>query len=157
MCQICGRRISFEDTEPIFRDVIFVLWDDGPAIGAARCVGCDDSFRFDMLAADYAGEYETTCWDAGRELRIFSLAPLPRLTFERLAAVLPELPEGGRSADEVALKLAESILAEADEPVVAVATHGIRTPIIRARRMTARDVVGVEDWFQFVGISRDSA
>jgi hypothetical protein len=111
-----------------------------------------------MIAMDADGEYDHRSWDTGREIRIFSLAPLPASAFRRFEQALSrsdarrERALGGSAYDDLA-----AILGEARAPEVVVATHGIDSPILAARDVRTIDFAAIEDWFSFLGLVRQPA
>ncbi|MEY9697560.1 hypothetical protein ABIE71_000303 [Bradyrhizobium diazoefficiens] len=156
---LCGEEISFWiGADCPFGNILFVDYDDGPTYGAAQCRLGSDTYRFELLARDTDGTYDYAAWDHGREICIFSLAPLPHDQFERLKEIL--------SADTLRERVSEdntfynglrAILGSADAPQFVVATHGIKTGIIAGRQVTPADFTGIADWFSFLNLQAISA
>jgi hypothetical protein len=65
-----------------FHRTIALGYYDGPTNGVIECANCSGEFRFDLL---------DVIWNAPLDVpRIFSLAPLPEDSLDRLAAVCPQ-------------------------------------------------------------------
>jgi hypothetical protein len=75
----CCRDLSRPSKGPSpFDRVIALGWYDGPTEGPVRCGACGQVYRFDLLDSV----------DADREIRLYSVAPVPADTMDRLVDVL---------------------------------------------------------------------
>lgn len=151
---LCGQNVAaLVGQESPFVKVLFVGYDDGPTSGAAQCPTRTECYRFELLARDIDGKREPEGWDRGEEIRIFSLASLPMSSFYRLEAVLSDPSSRDKMAhDQAFYDNVNAILVDASPPQLVIATHGIRTSIIAARRLNPEEIGNVEDWFTFLGI-----
>ncbi len=140
-----------------FDRVIALDWYDGPRSGLASRSGSE--YRFDLLD-------ETTDDPSGRDVRIFSLSPLPPGSIDRFAAAVsrfdePRLPVWVPSwlfpaeADRAAMDaMADEILRSAGPPVQAVASTDFDRESLAAIDLSGIDPASVEDWFVLLGIER---
>jgi hypothetical protein len=153
--KLCGQDLSsLVGAESPFSQVVFVGYDDGPTSGAAQCRSGAGAYRFEMLDMDAAGKYDRDAWDQGREIRIFSLAPLPAPAFERLAGALSQEQAQARMAQDAAyFDEVRFILDAASPPELVIATHGISTPVIAAREVSATEIATTQDWFAFLALA----
>ena len=158
MKKLCGKDVlSFIGNDSPFDQVISIGYDDGPTSGAVRCSSSSETYRFEMLARDVDGKYDWEGWDRGEEIRIFSLAPLPAVAFERFASTLSQNESRRKiSTNETYFKEAYSLLYEAGSPELIITTHGIRTKIIAARQVSLEEITYVKDWFSFLGFTNNT-
>jgi hypothetical protein len=153
--QLCGKDVSsFIGGDSPFTDVTFIKYDDGPTSGVVRCRSSSETYRFEILARDFDGKYDWQAWDQGEEIRIFSLAALSELSYQRFLDVLSQPASRQKLAeDEAYFNEVYSILEEASPPKLIIATHGINTGIIAAQEVSSAEIAGVRDWFSFLGFS----
>jgi len=137
---------------------LFVAYNDGPTRGALQCRLTSDTYRFELLARDSNGTYDSAAWDRGQEIRIFDLTPLPLKQFKQLNRLLSMKAAYSRMAEDKAFyHRVHALLATADPPLFAIATHGIGTKIIGVRNLLPNDVGTVVDWFSFLNLAKDTS
>lgn len=166
---ICGQdQASIEPDKRTFDRVIVLGWFDGPTYGVAQCSGGVKAYRFNALATDVDGKHNRSAWDAGEEVRIYSLAPLPDGAFDLLAQLLSETemphwpvwhwsPRSQFAAEDVEssfLQRIDDILDTATAPELAVATRVgyLQSELLAVSQVTDSDLATVQDWFAFLGI-----
>jgi hypothetical protein len=149
----CRGLIGPERAKSPFAKVIAFGYYDGPTLGLVQCAACARAYHFVLLDSD-----------AGRDLRIFGLAPLPATSFERLVEALsrhqaPHWPvwvplwQFPSESDRRALDgLTRHIFDEVASPEFAIATADIAGEILAGKAVTAEDVTQVEDWFSFLNM-----
>jgi hypothetical protein len=142
-----------------FSRVIALDWYDGPRAGLLQCGECGREFRFELLD-------EVINDDEGQDVRIFSLAPLPTHSMERLSDALSRyqtpvhpvwvpLWQFPTAEEESTLdRLTDQILDESGPPELAIATPDLMGEIVAAKAITTEDLAGVADGFSFLGIVR---
>jgi hypothetical protein len=146
-----------------FGRFIVLGYSDGPTSGAAECADGSAGYRFELLASDDDGAYDREAWDQGEELRVYSLAALPAGTFQRLADVLarveePRWPVWVPRWTFESQDLARGIEGEVDALMAAppsdlvLASRNIVKEVIMVKAASHQDLVGVRDWFMFLGI-----
>jgi hypothetical protein len=120
-----------------------------------------------MLTWDINGEYDHSEWDAGNEIRIFTLSSFDRGMFEQLVDVLsqargaPTWPlwfcysKREFSSEEAEKRLTEQLnqfLNSVRPPSFVIASHGLLQDILRVKEVSANDLAGLQkDWFSFLG------
>ncbi len=140
-----------------FSQIIALGFYDGPTSGVLRCTTCLAEYKFDMLD-----------WDADHEVRIMRLASLPAGSLARCVAALTQtepprwpvwVPSRSSLPSEEARDKAdaavEGILAQAKPAELIVAWVGYGERILAARKVPAKDLNAVPDWFSQVDPARD--
>jgi len=156
----CCRALSrFPKGPSPFDRAIVLGWYDGPTEGLVRCGACKRIFRF--VALDSV--------DEDRGIRIYSLAPMPADSFERLIDALspfmtPSWPmwvprwEFPEEADRINIdRLVDDLIGRADAPELAITTPGLLEEIGDARPITASEAGQVHDWVSWMGLERSGA
>jgi hypothetical protein len=137
-----------------FAKILAFDYDDGPTEGLAWSEHCLVSVKFDLLA-----------WDERRELRIFSLAPLPPHSFAEVVAACsvmgsPRWPVWvpiWRFATEqqrlVAEQAVDNVLAGARPPELVVAARDLSRELLAVRAVADKEMAAIDDWFDFLGVA----
>src|SRR5690242_14601655 len=136
----CCRDLSRPWKGPSPFDRAIVLgWYDGPTEGLVRCGACGRNYQFELLQSV----------DEDRGIRLYSLAPIPADTLDRLVDVLlpymtPSWPmwtplwkfptEDERVAVEGSV---DELLSKADTPRFAIVTPGLLDEIDDAKAVPA--------------------
>ena len=165
---LCGRPIAaWRGTASPFAKIIALGFDDGPSTGVVLCQGCSGAYRFELIAIDVDGTFDHAAWDRGEELRVFSLAPLPEGSFDRIVAALAaiEAPRWPTWAPGVDLRAPEldrliesdiaSILHGADRPTLVVVAAGLLQPFVTIRESPEPNGRTPTDWFALFGFVAD--
>jgi hypothetical protein len=139
-----------------FDRAIMLGWHDGPTEGLVRCSTCNRIFRFVMLDS----------LDEDREIRIYSLAPLARDSWERLIIALspfmaPIWPmwvprwKFPSEADRIAVeRVIDDLFTQADHPDFVVVTPALLDEIHEAKLMSSSEAPQVHDWVSWMGLAR---
>lgn len=154
MSRICGRDLSSLTGAPSpFGRIVALGHYDGPTSGVAECRDCPEAYRFEMLA-----------WDAGQDLRVYSLAPLPPDSATELIRAIgaPNPPHwpvwvptwrfASREREQGAQREVDRVLNRADPARFVIASADLATAILAARHLTPVDLTTVTDWFSFLGL-----
>jgi hypothetical protein len=138
----CCRDLSRPSKGPSPFDRALVLgWYDGPAEGLVRCGACGRVYRFELLDSV----------DEDRGIRLYSLAPVPTDTMDRLVDVLspfmtPSWPMWAplwkfpAEDDRIAVERAvDELMAKAAAPEFVITTTGLLDEIADVKAVTAAD------------------
>lgn len=167
----CQDMLSLRQSATPFSKMIVLEWFDGPVSGIVRCNQCQSTYKFDMLTWDINGQYDYAEWDAGKEIRIFTLAPLDRGVFEQLVDVLsqtrgaPTWPlwfcyfNRAFSSEEAQKRLTEQlnqVLNSVRPPSFVIASHDLLQEILRVKEVSASDLAELQkdNWFSFLGFHK---
>jgi hypothetical protein len=153
---LCCQNLSRRSKGPSPFDRAIVLgWYDGPTEGLVRCGACGRNYWFEMLDSV----------DEDRGIRLYSLAPLPADTMDRLVEVLspfmtPSSPlwaplwkfptEDDRLAVERAI---DELMARAAAPVLAITSAGLLDEIGDVKAIPANEAGAVHDWVSWMGLA----
>jgi hypothetical protein len=146
-----------------FTKVLALGWYDGPTNGVLECRPDGQTYKFDLLD-------EVRQWPREEEdLRVFTLAPLPRGAIQRLAEayaryLTPHWPvwipawKFPTASDQQAMDaLTDEVLAQAGPTEWVIATTDLLGIILLARRATPEEVARVSDWPAFLGLGKDAS
>ncbi len=101
-----------------------------------------------------------------QDVRVFSLAPLAANALVRFSEALSPYETSTApvwvprwkfptAAEQSALEqLTDQIIDEAGPPELAIASADLGQEIVAAKAITAENLVGVTDWFSFLGLVR---
>jgi hypothetical protein len=128
-----------------FDRVIALGWYDGPTEGLIRCAACGQVYRFDLLDSV----------DEDRGIRLYSLAPVPADTMNRLVEVLspfmtPSWPMWAplwkfpSEADRIAVeRTVDELMAKAAAPEFVIETAGLLDEIDSVKTAPAAEAAPV--------------
>jgi hypothetical protein len=145
------------NTEQPFSRVVALGYYDGPTSGVAECRACLACYRFELLD-------ELPDWDAGDDLRVFSLAPLSPEAFERLVNAspgseaarwplwVPRWEFASEAERQEADRTVQQVLDSAPPPCQAIATRDNLSEVVACRRVTSEELASVRDWVAFLGL-----
>jgi hypothetical protein len=142
----CCRDLSRPSKGPSpFDRVIALGWYDGPTEGLIRCAACGQVYRFDLLDSV----------DEDRGIRLYSLAPVPADTMNRLVEVLspfmtPSWPMWAplwkfpSEADRIAVeRTVDELMAKAAAPEFVIETAGLLDEIDSVKTAPAAEAAPV--------------
>jgi hypothetical protein len=157
---LCCRDLSRLSKGPSPFDRAIVLgWYDGPTEGLVRCGACGRNHRFELLDSV----------DEDRGVRLYSLAPVPADTMDRLVEALapfmtPSWPMWAplwkfpTEVDRIAVDRAvDELIARADAPEFVVTTTGLLDEIDEIKAAPANAAGDVHDWVSWMGLARSPA
>ena len=157
---LCCRELTriLKGASPFDRAVV-LGWYDGPTDGLVRCVACKRVYRFELLDSV----------DEDRGIRLYSLAPLPAESWDRLVDLLspyttPSWPmwvplwkfptEDDRAAVDRAV---DDLIAQAKSPEFVVTTPGLLEEIDESKAVSASEAGQINDWVSWMGLVRSAA
>ena len=131
-----------------FDQVLILGWYDGPEEGLVRCARCSRVYHFKYLDSV----------DEDEGIRLFSLAPLPADSIERVTKALSPymkpgwpmwMPIWSFPTDEDRQRmdsLVDEILSNAGPPKLVISTSDMARQIQGAKLISAQDASQVNDW-----------
>jgi hypothetical protein len=156
----CCRELSRTSTgRSPFDRAIVLGWYDGPTEGLVRCGTCGRIHRFERLDSV----------DEDRGVRLYSLAPLPADTMDRLVDMLaPFLPPSWpiwaplwkfpTEDDRIAVDRAvDELMARTAAPECVIATTGLLDPISETKAVPANGAGQIHDWLSWMGLAQSPA
>jgi hypothetical protein len=131
-----------------FSQMIVLDYYDGPASGFLKCRVCGTEYYFYMLD-----------WDEMHVLRIFALAPIPDLSFQRIVALFKAKPDQrvwippvfSRASEETIAEFYEGgiqeVINRAANPTVVIAWSVRAEKALAIRAVNSSAVVHLSPWF----------
>lgn len=138
-----------------FSKAIALGYYDGPTSGVVQSERNLTTYKFQLLA-----------WDAGQDMRIFSMAPLSSQSFERLVNLLSQIQPPlwplwvpiwnfpSQETANIVEREVERILGQADFPGLVVAMKSIMSEIVSVKVVMPNDFDRTEDWFAFLDLDK---
>lgn len=156
----CCRELtgSSKGASPFDRAIV-LGWYDGPTEGLVRCGTCNRVDRFVMLDSV----------DEDREVRIFSMAPLPADSMDRLEEVLapfltPTWPmwvplwRFPSESDRIrADRAVDALMVRGEAPEFVLTTSGLLDEISDVKVVSGNEAGQVHDWVSWMGLVRSSS
>jgi hypothetical protein len=154
----CDLRGPLKGPSPFDRAIV-LGWYDGPTDGLVRCGACGRNYRFELLDS----------LDEDHGIRLYSLAPLPADTMDRLVDALssfmtPSWPMWAplwrfpTEDDRIAVERAvDEPMARAAPPEFVITTTGFLDEIGDIKAVPADEVGEVHDWVSWMGLAQSPA
>jgi hypothetical protein len=139
--------MSSRNSESPFSLMIIFDYYDGAKAGLITSDQLEEHYRFEFLD-----------WDDGQDVRIFSLAHLPENIFKEIFKLLSETEEPKypfwmpAPLDAEADAKLDTLLEQADEPEIAIASTDLLENIIAFRSVTSQELQAVTNWFEFLNL-----
>lgn len=149
---LCCNHLSGGKATSPFGRVVALGYYDGPTSGVLQCATCPSVYRFEMLD-----------WNAGQDVRVFSLARLPPGSLERVVDLCPKtrppqwpiwvpLWEFATQEEQQAVeRQIEAVLNQGQPPDEIIAWSTEAGGIVAARALSRDELSDAKDWFSVRG------
>jgi hypothetical protein len=138
--------------KPPFGRFVSLGYYDGTTSGVAQCSDCSSTFRYELAA-----------WDSRQNIRVYSIASLPRNSFDTVVKLLSAVDEPRwpfwypkLSSEPSPLNVAiDAELSRVERPTYAVAAEHLEREILAGKEITAtglaslpkdQDFPNLADW-----------